>query len=24
LTKKEQRPVIFTVGIDDPIAVKGQ
>lgn len=24
LTKREQRPVIFTVGIDDPIAVKGQ
>ncbi|MDS4014133.1 MAG: caspase family protein [Candidatus Accumulibacter sp.] len=24
LTKREQRPVIFTVGIDDPIAVKAQ
>jgi len=24
LTKKEQRPVIFTVGIDEPIAVRGQ
>jgi WD40 repeat protein len=24
LTKKEQRPVVFTVGIDDPIAVKSQ
>lgn len=24
LTKKEQRPVVFAVGIDEPIAVKGQ
>lgn len=24
LTKREQRPVVFAVGIDDPIAVKGQ
>lgn len=24
LTKREQRPVIFTVGIDDPIAVRAQ